>query len=130
MADIDGFKNYNDTYGHQAGDEVLKEVSFSFLNAIHRPNDYVFRLGGEEFGILFLADRQKDALNVVKKICAKIENLKIAHSDNIASPYVTVSIGVCIIKPIDSYDYDHIYKSTDDALYGAKQKGKNRVELA
>lgn len=129
MADIDNFKNYNDTYGHQAGDEVLKAVSLSFLNSIQRTDDYVFRLGGEEFGMLFFTERKEDALELAKKACLNVKDLKIAHSENSASPYVTVSIGIYVIKPRDNYDYDEIFKMADDAMYGAKQKGKNRVEL-
>jgi len=128
MADIDSFKKYNDTYGHQAGDKVLKDVSFSFLDAMRRPDDYVFRLGGEEFGFLFQVDNKKEATKVVEKICKNIEKLKIVHSENSASLYVTISMGLHVINPSDKTDVDEIYKITDDALYGAKQKGKNRVE--
>ncbi len=129
MLDIDNFKNYNDTYGHQAGDDALKAVSNSFLGSMNRPDDYVFRLGGEEFGVLFQADNKKESLKVVERICKNVEKMKIAHSKNSASPFITVSIGMYIIKPTDKHDYDHIYKLTDTALYDAKQKGKNTVEL-
>ena len=129
MADIDSFKKHNDTYGHQAGDEVLKSISRCFLDSMQRPDDYVFRLGGEEFGLLFQADDKNEGLKVVEKIRQNIEDLKIAHIENSVSLYVTVSIGLHVIKPQDKHDYDEIYKIADDALYEAKQKGKNRVEV-
>ena len=91
-------------------------------------DDYVFRLGGEEFGILFFSDSKENALSVVNTICSNVKDLKIAHSENSASPYVTVSMGIYVIKSTDNYDYDEIFKMADDAMYGAKQKGKNRVE--
>ncbi len=128
MIDIDNFKSYNDTYGHQAGDEVLKSVAQSFKSSLKRPDDYVFRLGGEEFGVLYQLNKKENALVVANKICKNIERLKIAHSENSVSPFVTVSIGVHIVKPQDKHDCDDIYKIADDALYVAKQNGKNRVE--
>jgi len=128
MADIDNFKNYNDTYGHQAGDKVLQKVSSSFLSSMQRTDDYVFRLGGEEFGFLFQAENNKDCKKILEKICKNIEDLKIEHYKNSVSLHLTVSIGMHIIEPSDNYDTDTIYKITDDALYRAKLKGKNRVE--
>ena len=128
MADIDSFKNYNDTYGHQAGDEVLRAISLSFLDSMQRPDDYVFRLGGEEFGMLFQVDQQDEGLKIAEKIRKNIEELKIAHAENKDSLFVTISIGLHVIKTLDKHDYDEIYKITDDALYSAKQKGKNTVE--
>jgi len=128
MVDIDNFKKYNDTYGHQAGDEVLREISQSFKDSMQRPDDYVFRLGGEEFGLLFQIDNRNDSLKLVKDICESVELLKIGHSENSISPYVKVSVGLYVVKNSDNYDYDDIFKKADDALYSAKLKGKNRVE--
>ncbi len=130
IVDIDNFKDFNDEYGHQAGDEVLKAVSLSFKKTMHRPDDFVFRLGGEEFGILFNSDDKEKAIELVEKMRENIVNLKIAHTENEANPYVTVSIGLYVAEPSDKSDYEMVYKICDDALYMAKEEGKNRVKLA
>jgi len=130
MMDIDYFKNYNDEYGHQAGDDVLKEVSLSFKKTINRPDDFVFRLGGEEFGVLFSSDNGDKAIELIEKMRENIENLKIAHVGNKVNPYVTVSIGLYITQLRDNSDYEMVYKTCDDALYIAKESGRNRVNLA
>lgn len=129
MIDIDCFKGFNDTYGHLAGDYVLKETAKSFKENLKRPDDYVFRLGGEEFGILFKTDSKEDGIALIEKVRKCVEDLKIAHSENLISPYVTVSIGLFIQIPHKYLEYDDIYQSSDDALYQAKSKGKNRVEI-
>jgi len=130
IIDIDNFKSYNDTYGHQSGDEVLKMVSAKFIESMRRLNDYAFRLGGEEFGLLFLTQTKQDAINIFEQVRKNIEDLKIANSANTVSPFITVSIGLYIAVPNRDDDSDYIYKITDDALYNSKNSGKNKIYLA
>lgn len=130
ILDIDYFKNYNDEYGHQAGDEVLKKVSLSMKNTIHRPDDFVFRVGGEEFGVLFNADDTQRAIELVERIRESIEELNIPHIGSGCSPYVTISAGFYIIEPNCELAYEAVYRICDRALYEAKQNGRNQIKLA
>ena len=127
MMDIDHFKQYNDTYGHQAGDTTLKKVSAVIKKSLSRPDDYTFRLGGEEFGMLFNISNSEEAFKIADETREKIEALNIEHSGNSASSFVTMSMGLFIIDPQYDYDVEDIYKSTDELLYKAKQGGRNRV---
>ena len=129
MMDIDHFKQYNDTYGHQAGDDALILVAKCIKDHLKRPDDLAFRLGGEEFGVLCSNMNKKEALVFANKLRININNLKIKHSKNSASEFVTVSKGLIVIKPNNKYEMDTIYKYTDKALYEAKQNGRNQVCL-
>ncbi len=129
MIDIDKFKQYNDIYGHQEGDEALKSVANVLKNSLKRANDYSFRLGGEEFGLLFSAKSKEDAFMLCEKIKEDIEKLKIEHKGNSASSFLTISMGLVLIYPNHSLTADEIYKLADDALYKAKNGGRNRVEI-
>ncbi len=129
LLDIDYFKQYNDTYGHQDGDIALKQIALALKQIIRRPDDYVFRLGGEEFGMLYHIKNKKDAFNIADNTRKYIENLEIEHSQNAVSKYLTISAGIYIIKPNDILNEDQIYKKCDDALYKAKQCGKNQVSI-
>lgn len=130
IVDIDFFKLYNDTYGHQAGDRVLVTVANAFKKHMKRVDDYVFRLGGEEFGIVFHAQTQEDALHIMEALRIYIENLGIEHVKNTISPCVTVSIGMQIVQPNKEVTQDEVFKLADNALYEAKLEGRNRVKLS
>ena len=127
IIDIDHFKQYNDTYGHQEGDNTLKMVAAALKKTLHRPDDYTFRLGGEEFGLLYFIQNKEDAIDMANKARVNVENLKIEHSGNSASKYVTISSGLYIISADDNSTADDIYKSADKALYKSKQNGRNQV---
>ena len=127
IMDIDYFKQYNDTYGHQMGDEVLKKVSFSIKSMMRRADDACFRLGGEEFGVIYKADNKEDAINFAHKIKDSIEELKIIHEKNTTSKYITISVGLVCKHAADIKNVDTIYKEADDFLYQAKNAGRNRV---
>jgi diguanylate cyclase (GGDEF)-like protein/PAS domain S-box-containing protein len=129
MIDIDYFKQYNDIYGHQAGDETLIKVAKQLKLSLKRPSDYAFRLGGEEFGALFNTSQKEDAIIMADNIRKSIENLQIPHSANTASKYVTISIGINVIDYKNSEDVNKIYKDTDEALYIAKKSGRNQVSI-
>lgn len=127
MVDIDFFKQYNDTYGHQAGDNTLKAVSASIKDILHRSDDYFFRLGGEEFGVLFKSNSKEYATSYVEKFVHSVEALQIIHEKSLASKYVTISAGLTCELANDIKNQDTLYKYTDDLLYQAKHKGRNRV---
>ncbi|MEN4054044.1 GGDEF domain-containing protein [Sulfurimonas sp. NWX79] len=128
MLDIDYFKQYNDSYGHCMGDEVLIKISNTILESIRRPGDYAFRLGGEEFGVLFSGCNVSDSLLIAEKIRKNIEDLNIEHSNSKISNKITVSIGLLTVDfSQESVDEQGFYTMTDDALYQAKRDGRNRV---
>ncbi len=130
MMDIDFFKQYNDTYGHKKGDEALKSVAKVMNEQFKRPDDYLFRLGGEEFGALYYSNNLENAYKMAERVKQQVEQLEINHEQNSASPYLTISIGLFFI-PTDCHfiDLDEIYKAADDALYKAKESGRNRIEV-
>ena len=129
MMDIDHFKQYNDTYGHQAGDIALKSVAQLLSKSLKRPDDYTFRLGGEEFGMIYTVNDKEDAQRIANEVRQNIEKLNIVHSGNSASSYVTMSMGLYIIENNNLLDTKDIYKKTDEALYTAKQSGRNKVSI-
>ncbi len=131
LLDIDNFKKYNDTYGHQAGDEVLAKIAKSLKKSFKRNDDMVFRLGGEEFGVIFSTKDNEDAISLAQNARKNIENLEIEHKEN--KPYlkVTSSFGLTILNKksdVDDLDIEAIYKLSDFYLYKAKDAGRNRVE--
>jgi len=130
MIDIDHFKQYNDTYGHQAGDTTLKKVALALSKTLKRPDDFTFRLGGEEFGLLYHTTCEDDAIFIANTVRENVENLKIEHSGNSASSYVTISSGLYIIEVDDINTTDEIYNKTDEALYVAKSSGRNQVSIS
>jgi diguanylate cyclase (GGDEF)-like protein len=124
--DIDCFKQYNDTYGHQAGDLALKDVADAVSTSMNRADDYVFRLGGEEFGILFRGIEHNNAVEYIDNIRKRIENLQIEHKNNAASPFLTCSFGMLTVKTgTNNMTSEEIYKKTDQLLYEAKNNGRN-----
>jgi len=128
IIDVDNFKEYNDTYGHQDGDEALMSVAEVLKNIMKRAGDYVFRLGGEEFGALYFCDTLEEAKNISEKLRSEVEALNIEHQSSATSDCLTISIGLIFIKHDCGLTIKSIYKAADDALYRAKKNGKNRVE--
>ena len=126
--DIDHFKLYNDNYGHQKGDDVLVDFAKCLKDNLHRFTDFAFRLGGEEFAVIYQADDKEKAINFANQIRKNIENLKIEHEYNSASEYITASMGLICKNAID-IDYDKIYKEADDLLYEAKENGRNQIRV-
>lgn len=124
MSDIDHFKHFNDTYGHQTGDLVLKEVAMVLKNSV-RSSDIVARYGGEEMIVLLRGSSLKDALEIAEKIRKNTENYPIKDQYNTYK--VTVSLGVSDFRPQDNVET--IIKRADKALYKAKSLGRNRVEV-
>lgn len=122
MSDIDHFKNFNDTYGHQVGDLVIKEVANALKNTV-RVSDIVSRYGGEEIIILLRGSSLRDGLNIAEKIRKNVESAVVKDQDNTYK--VTISLGVSSFKPEDNVDT--VIKRADDGLYQAKESGRNRT---
>jgi diguanylate cyclase (GGDEF)-like protein len=123
MIDIDHFKHFNDTYGHQVGDLVLSEVS-DVLRSTVRSSDVVARYGGEEMIILLRGPSLENGLNVAQEVRRNVEKHEIQNEGNAYK--VTISIGVSNFKPMDNEDT--IIKRADEGLYKAKNLGRNCVE--
>lgn len=124
--DIDYFKHYNDLYGHQKGDAVLKSIGSILKNSV-REDDIVARYGGEEFSIILPNTLEKDAIDIAENIRRKIEKAYFEGEENQPNGKITVSMGVSIYPDKAKNDVELI-KSADDALYRAKFFNKNRVE--
>lgn len=127
ILDVDNFKLYNDTYGHHAGDIVLKSVADVLKSSLKRGDDYVFRLGGEEFALLYKSANEDDAYLYAQKIKKEIVSLGIEHVKNQPYGVITASFGLVTLKDEFLTNMDHIYTQADELMYRAKQEGKNRV---
>ncbi len=129
MLDVDYFKQYNDHYGHQKGDDVLSSIGLTLQQLLSRSSDFCFRLGGEEFGILLSDLSPEQSLTFTESIREAIELLAIEHRWSDAANVVTASFGLLVITPTPGITVDTIYKKTDQALYRAKQEGRNRISF-
>ncbi len=129
MVDADNFKKYNDTYGHQAGDWVLKGIVKQMKSTFQRAGDSCFRLGGEEFAILFHAENPEQALSISNRLRENIFENNIEHSGNKPHQRLTISGGLMTLEPSKVYIEEEIYKYADEALYKAKKSGRNRIEI-
>ncbi len=126
IIDVDYFKDYNDSYGHQKGDIALQEVSNILKKYTNRSSDFAFRLGGEEFGIITRLDKEK-VIEFANNIKDEIEQLHIEHNKSSISKYLTISIGITSKIGFDLLDTTTLYKEADDALYIAKNNGRNCI---
>jgi len=126
MMDVDKFKIYNDTYGHQQGDVVLQAVAKTMTQSLERPSDFGARWGGEEFIVLLPNTDSGGALTIAERIRLNISNVVIPCADGTETK-VTVSIGVNTQKPQSNSLCDIFISEADKALYKAKKSGRNRV---
>ena len=127
LFDLDNFKLYNDTYGHQAGDNALIKVAEVLRESLKRGYDYSFRLGGEEFAVVYKSSSEHDAYLFAQKIRKNIAALGIKHEKNGDEGVLTASFGLITLRDYDLTNDDDIYKRADDYLYRAKKEGRNRV---
>jgi diguanylate cyclase (GGDEF)-like protein len=127
MADIDGFKQYNDALGHPQGDRCLAAVAGAFLETVGRAGDLAARYGGEEFVVLIPSADHAAALAVAQALRAACEALAIAHPASPVGPFVTISLGVASCIPSDDESAASLVSQADAALYRAKAQGRNRV---
>jgi len=131
ILDVDYFKQYNDYNGHLAGDHALQRVSLILQDQLRRAGDMLFRLGGEEFGGILHAESREKLIATTEQLCRIVEEEKIARKFQNVSEYLTVSIGLVVCDtPEDSRSEDELYKTADEALYRAKENGRNRVCVA
>jgi diguanylate cyclase (GGDEF)-like protein len=126
LIDIDHFKAFNDRYGHQAGDQCLRDVAAAVRRASRRrPLDLVARYGGEEIiAVLFGADRTH-AENVTRNVLDAVRDLRIPHVGSTTRPYVTVSVGAATVEPGADYTHEFAVQLADRALYAAKGRGRD-----
>jgi two-component system chemotaxis family response regulator WspR len=127
MVDVDYFKRYNDTYGHLAGDDVLKRIAGSIQASVRRPADIAARFGGEEFIVLLPATPQEGARAMGEKLRESIAELRLEHSASSVTDYVTVSVGGASTIPLPGSDHALLIDAADKALYAAKHGGRDRV---
>ena len=130
MCDIDYFKFYNDTYGHQAGDECLRKVAGVLRNAVKRPADLVARYGGEEFVVVLPNTDIQGATVVAEFIRAEVRGLQIVHAKSAVCEYVTLSVGVACCIPAPMLQPGTLIAIADEELYRAKKTGRDRVSVA
>lgn len=129
LCDIDYFKNYNDHYGHQAGDDCLKEVAQAIRSTIQRPADLVARYGGEEFAVILPNTPPEGAIYMAESIRSNIKKLKIAHGASKVGLYVTLSLGVGSQIPSHELPSSLLIGTADKALYKAKDEGRDHCYL-
>ena len=127
ILDIDYFKKYNDTYGHQEGDLCLRSVANIVGCSVRRPGDLTARYGGEEFVVLLPLTSADDAAVIAEGIRREVEAVGLEHKTSTVSNVVTVSIGVGTVTPALDQSADELLRLADQALYAAKSEGRNRV---
>jgi diguanylate cyclase (GGDEF)-like protein len=129
MLDIDFFKQYNDTYGHIEGDAALKCVANVFKDILKRPSDFVFRLGGEEFGILLTETAESNSAAVASNICDAVKAREIKHEGSKVNKFLTVSIGVACCIADEALNEEVLISRADEMLYSAKESGRDRYSI-
>ena len=130
VVDVDHFKAYNDTYGHAAGDEVLRLIARTLQDALRRPGDFVARYGGEEFVILLPGITSEGAMAPAEQARAGIEALDIPHAVSTVAARVTISQGGATCRPAEGNTEPDLFRLADSYLYVAKHAGRNRVAWA
>lgn len=125
MMDIDNFKKYNDAYGHAAGDECIKAVAKVIRDNTRRKTDYAARVGGEEFLVFLTGMSVAETIRWAEKCKGDVERLRICHAKDNPLPYISVSVGVCHVKPADGEkEFWEARNEADRSLYQAKEAGR------
>lgn len=127
LLDIDYFKAYNDHYGHPEGDRCLRDVAQTLQQLLKRPGDLIARYGGEEFAIVLPHIDTAGALATGKRILEAIRTLAMPHAASPISPWVTASLGISTAIPIQGLSQTRLIKAADQALYQAKNQGRNQL---
>jgi diguanylate cyclase (GGDEF)-like protein len=128
LCDIDQFKDYNDCFGHLAGDETLRRVAQTIQGALRR-GDAFYRYGGEEFLAILPEQSLFEAAAGMERVRAAVEQLQIPHAPKAGRPFVTISVGIAALGPEDPASLEGWLRRSDSALYSAKAHGRNRVEV-
>ena len=129
MIDIDHFKQYNDAYGHLAGDEVLQSVAQTLKRCCMRSTDLVARFGGEEFVAVLPMTAAGDLQGLAESIVRAVEAMQLPHRESSASNYVTISVGGATVVPVRGENFLAVLEFADKALYAAKGDGRNRAAI-
>lgn len=127
MIDIDFFKAFNDNYGHQAGDDCLRQVSRTLSSCAERSSDIVARYGGEEFAVILTHMKKEGVLEFAEQLRKNVEQLAIPHMYSSISQHITISLGVYTVIPSDTSSIDEFIRTADKALYEAKKERNNIV---
>ncbi len=130
VVDVDHFKIFNDTYGHTAGDEVLRRIAKTLSTSLRRPGDFVARYGGEEFVILLPGIDSEGARNLSEHTRADVEAEHIPHAMSEVAPWITISLGGATRIPRENAPGPELFCLADTYLYEAKHSGRNRVAWA
>jgi diguanylate cyclase (GGDEF)-like protein len=130
FVDLDFFKQYNDTYGHEVGDQCLIQVAKILHNHTQRSNDMAARFGGEEFAVILPETSEDDAFKIAETILAELERLQIPHTGSGVAKHVTLSVGVATMIPNQPDSEDSLRIAADNALYQAKKMGRKQVVKA
>lgn len=130
LFDIDHFKQFNDTYGHLAGDDCLKQVAQVLEGCVQRPSDLIARYGGEEFAAILPQTTIAGAIEVAQRVQTEIANLKIFHEKSSVSDYLTLSIGIAGSIPTSTQSFSKLLDEADQYLYLAKQQGRDRITFS
>lgn len=128
MADIDDFKQFNDAYGHLAGDECLRKVATALAEAVMRPADMVARFGGEEFAVILPDTGANEATLVAERLLAGVRRLGLPHQHSRGASYVTLSFGLVAARPERGMESAELIDMADRLLYQAKAEGRNRIK--
>jgi diguanylate cyclase (GGDEF)-like protein len=127
MIDVDHFKQYNDAYGHQAGDNCLSRISNAMKSCLRRPGDMLARYGGEEFACLLPETGLGQAMRKAEELGNAVQELAIPHASSGAAPIITISRGVAALVPTTELQARELVRISDEMLYEAKRKGRNRT---
>jgi diguanylate cyclase (GGDEF)-like protein len=126
LCDVDFFKQYNDTYGHQAGDDCLRAVAQALKSSAQRAGETVARYGGEEFGIILPNINSDDAVKLALLIRKRLAGFQISHATSQVDSFVTISIGIATLVPATGQCWEGLVEGADQALYEAKKLGRDR----
>ncbi len=127
MVDIDYFKQYNDTYGHGAGDEALRQIAKAMMKIVNRSGELIARYGGEEFVVLLPEIGRDEAIKIAKRIRHSVEMLSINHAKSSVAPVITISVGGISMIPYTNSTVTDLLALADEQLYLAKRSGRNLV---
>ena len=127
MIDIDYFKQFNDNYGHGAGDDCIRLVAHTLASIIKRPGDLVARYGGDEFAVILPDTDEKGACAVATAMHLAVDTLKLPYAASLVADHVTLSLGVTSCIPHIQGNLQDVIAAADHALYSAKSSGRNRI---
>ena len=127
LLDVDYFKLYNDRYGHQAGDDALRQIASTLKSCLRRPADLVARYGGEEFACILPETSYDDALLLAQELERRVREARIVHEKSDVNPYITISVGLATREPNTGGDVQSLVGLADELLYKAKHTGRARV---